>query len=142
MTDELSQADQGWTEGVRDPSRLAPSVLAYLGDAVCELFVRTMLISAGTCGRRALHQEAVSRVRAESQAKALQRIQPELTQEERDVVRRGRNARGNVPRGVSALEYRYSTAFEALLGYLYLKGRLDRVSEILSETLEEDRPCT
>jgi ribonuclease-3 family protein len=76
-----------------------------------------------------LHKATVSRVRAERQAELLTLLQPHLAPDEADIVRRGRNAKV-APRGRSHYDYRYATAFEALIGYLHLKGRHDRLAEL------------
>ena len=112
---------------------LSPLVLAYVGDAVFELAVRVRLVEAGLVRVGDLHREAVARVRASAQAACLDQLMDRLSEEERDVVRRGRNARsGGVPQGVSVADYRHSTALESLLGYLYLKGEETRLEEVLA----------
>src|SRR5690554_6289531 len=113
-------------EGVRvfiDPKlnaeQLSPLVLAYVGDAVYELFIRTKL-AAQPGKMHELHQTAVQYVQASSQARIIHALEPKLTTAEKEIVRRGRNAKGGVPRHGDVAEYRYSTGFEALIGYLYL----------------------
>ena len=115
---------------------LPPLALAYVGDAVWELHVRTNLVLQG--GRRPakLHQAAVASVRATAQADSLRQLTAILTDRERDVIRRGRNAKGSVPRHAKVTDYRASTGFEALLGYLYLMGDEARVQEIVRLLLE------
>ncbi|MHB0884670.1 MAG: Mini-ribonuclease 3 [Bacillota bacterium] len=116
-----------------DPSLLAPLVLAYVGDAVFELEVRAELVRAGVADPDVLHQRAVSQVRAVAQAGAWRGIRDRLTPEEAAIARRGRNAKtGRHPRGTTSEEYHDSTAFEALLGYLYLGGQADRLKEIMA----------
>jgi len=111
---------------------LSPPVLAYVGDAVFELFVRGRLVETGLAKVNDLHREAVARVRASSQAACLERLMDRLDEEERDLVRRGRNAHpGGVPAGASVAEYRQSTALETLLGWLYLQGKNGRLQEIM-----------
>lgn len=112
---------------------LSPRLLAYMGDAVYELHVRTQLMTADLPVER-LHTAKVSRVRASAQATALRGLLPGLTEDEADVVRRARNLKSNVPKNVSVADYRYSTAFEALLGMLYLQGASERLDEILRAT--------
>ncbi|HHY36511.1 MAG TPA: ribonuclease III [Firmicutes bacterium] len=122
--------------------QLPVETLAYIGDAVYELFVRTDLVSRGLCRGEDLHREAVRRVRASAQAQKLSELLARLTEEERELVRRGRNAKtGQVPRGARVIEYRHSTAFEVLLGYLFLKGKWDRLEEILTILADEGNPC-
>ena len=105
--------------------------LAYLGDTVYDLYVRRRLVVTG--GRmKDLHRAAVSQVRASAQSEALTRIESILTEEEQGVVRRARNAKQSVPKSATPGEYHRATAFEALLGFLYLLGRYERLEEILT----------
>lgn len=114
-----------------NPEQLSPLVLAYVGDAVYELFIRTKL-AAYPAKMQKLHRMAVKYVQASSQAEILHAWEPSLTEEEKDVVRRGRNAKSGVPRSAGVtMDYRYSTGLEALVGYLYLKGRHERLLELL-----------
>lgn len=111
--------------------------LAYIGDAVYECCVRTRLVLRGGGRMKALHREAVSRVRAEYQARALERLEPRLTELEADVCRRARNASpGSLPRHASPGDYHAATALEALLGYLYLSGQRARLSELVDAILD------
>ncbi len=111
---------------------ISPLTLAYIGDAVYELYVRLMLISAGEQKMKDLHRKAVSYVQAGAQASVLGSLDCLLTEEERAIVRRGRNAKsGHIPKNVEMLEYRLSTGLEALVGYLFLQGRQKRLQEIL-----------
>ena len=103
------------------------------GDAVYELFVRTLLIERGCGVPTSSIVRRWSLVRAEAQARFVQEILPDLTEDERELIRRGRNSKaGHVPKGVDPIAYRYSTGFEVLLGYLYLCGRQERLEEILA----------
>lgn len=132
-------AENGWSRiaGVEVGS-LPPLVLAYVGDAVYELCVRTALVAAGGGRPRELHRKAVGVVRAEAQADSLRRLAGFLTEEEENVVRRGRNAKsGMYPRHATMLEYRHSTGFETLLGFLFLRGEWDRLREIFARLAEE-----
>lgn len=111
---------------------LPPLTLAYLGDAIFELYVRRRLLELGRTRVRELHRGAVEYVRASAQAETLAAISSSLSDEERDIVRRGRNAKGHAgPKGADPAEYNAATAFEALLGYLYLAGREERLGEVL-----------
>ncbi|MEO0946644.1 MAG: ribonuclease III domain-containing protein [Cyanobacteria bacterium J06641_5] len=123
-----------WQLEVRDlpaVSQLSPSLLAYIGDAVYELYVRTQLL---TPPRRIsdYHAAVVERVRAESQAAYLQQLQARLTETERDIVRRGRNAASRAPRRLSPAIYQQATGLEALIGYLFLNDPA-RLSVLLAE---------
>ncbi len=122
------------TASLAEADDLPPLVLAYLGDAVYELFVRAGLVARGFTRVGPLHQEAIKLVRATCQARFLHEIEETLTQEEVRVMKRGRNAKsGHVPRSTEAVEYRWSTGFESLIGYLYLQHRFERLEEILAK---------
>ena len=103
--------------------------LAYLGDALYDLYVREHLVAHGGRVRR-LHREAIHLVCAHAQAEALGRVEPALTEAEAAVVRRARNADQHPPRNADAGEYHRATALEALFGWLYLTGRQQRISEL------------
>ncbi|MGG6241838.1 Mini-ribonuclease 3 [Nodosilinea sp. AN01ver1] len=109
---------------------LSPVALAYIGDAVYELFVRsTFLLPPKRI--QAFHQQVVNQVRAERQAQQVQQLMPLLTEAEQDLLRRGRNASSRGPRRVDSQIYQQSTGFEALVGYLYLTNP-SRLVELLS----------
>lgn len=113
---------------------LPPLVLAHLGDAVYELYIRNMLLANNRTTAHKMHLESVRYVKAQAQAEALRVIQPLLNEEEERIVRRGRNAKsGHQPKNASVIDYRRSSAFEALIGYLYLKGQDERLKEILEK---------
>jgi ribonuclease-3 family protein len=115
-----------------DTRALSPLVLAYVGDAVFELHVREKLVRQGLGNVNALHHEAVRVVKATAQAQALSRVIDLLSDDEKDIVRRGRNAKsGSVPKGTEVQVYRYSTGLEALIGHLHLSGRHERLAELL-----------
>lgn len=112
--------------------------LAYLGDALYDLYVREHLIAKG--GKvRALHREAISLVCAHAQSEALARIAGELTEAEADVVRRARNAKQSPPKNADPGEYHHATALEALVGWLYVTGQRERMNELLERALPEER---
>jgi ribonuclease-3 family protein len=112
--------------------------LAYLGDAIYDLHVRRRLLMQG--GRLSqLHLRAVSKVRAGAQSRALERGEKARTDDESEVVRRARNARQTPPHSASPAEYRRATALEALLGYLYLSERHERLEEIIDLALSDER---
>lgn len=115
-----------------DPvASLSPLVLAYVGDAVYELLVRTHLVRRGPARPEQLHREAVGFVQAAGQARLLPLLEKYLTDTEKDILRRGRNARpGHLPRSAVPEEYHSSTALESLFGYLYLQGNWDRLEEL------------
>ena len=112
--------------------------LAHMGDAVFEILVRTWLCAHGKATGKGLHQATIALVRAESQAEKAERILPLLTEEEAAVFRRGRNAQvRSVPPHASRAQYGEATALEALLGWLWLKGRKARINELFCTMMEE-----
>ncbi len=113
-----------------DVKQLHPLVLAYIGDAYFHLFVRGRLLSYEQAKVRALHEFSAQIVSAVWQAKAWHGIEDMLTEEEKSIFRRGRNAKSHAPRSASVSEYHMSTGFEALLGSLYLEEKEERLYEI------------
>lgn len=110
------------------------SFLAYVGDTVFELHTRTRAIGSGAGSIQEIHQATVSHVRAGAQASAMRALSDQLTAGEQDLVRRARNAhQGTVAKHASLADYRMSTSFECLLGYLYLSGDTERLEFIMSE---------
>ncbi|MGI6120074.1 MAG: Mini-ribonuclease 3 [Desulfosporosinus sp.] len=101
--------------------------LAYLGDAVYELWARTHMLELGHEKVKELHEQAVSYVCANTQARILRVLLPELNEVEKHVVLRGRNAKGGHPKNVDLVTYRLATAFECLVGYWHLNGQNDRM---------------
>ncbi len=118
----------------RDTLMISPLRLAYIGDAVHDLFVRTNLLLGGSARAGAMHREAARTVNAAAQAQALARVLPMLSETEQDVVRRGRNAHAHhgVPRRANAADYKQATGLEALLGFLYLTGQAERLAELMA----------
>ena len=121
-----------------DQLRATSSIgLAHMGDAVFEVLVRTWLCANGKATGKGLHQATIRLVCAESQAEKAQRILPELTEEELAVFRRGRNAQvHSVPGHASRAQYSEATALEALLGWLWLKGRKERIGQLFQMMME------
>lgn len=114
---------------------MSPLTWAYVGDAVYEVYVRTSLINKTNLKPHKLHIESIKYVKAGAQAKNLEKIYEKLTEEEQDIVRRGRNVQNHhLPKNSNVQEYMYSTAFEALIGYLYLTKQDKRLKEILDYT--------
>lgn len=112
------------------PEQMNPLVLAYVGDAYFSLYVRTRMIAYEKNKMQALHVIDAKIVSASMQAIACQMIEEELTDTEREVLRRGRNAKSQVPKSATVGEYRASTAFEAILGYWYIKGETERLEQM------------
>lgn len=122
-----------------DAKELSSVALAYVGDAVYELFIRNHLIQKGGVKPNKLHQQAVQFVSAPAQAKVVKAwlANGVLTKEEAAVVRRGRNAKTHsVPKNISTEAYKYATAFEALIGYHYINGDETRLQELLQLVIQ------
>ena len=112
--------------------------LAHLGDGVYELMVRSHLCLRGKATNAGLHKATVQYVAAPAQAKLAHAILPILTEEEQTVYRRGRNSHtAAIPKGASVGEYHAATALEALFGWLYLQGKIDRLNELFELMMEE-----
>lgn len=122
---------------IEDIKTLSPLILAHIGDAYFHLYVRTRLLNV-THNVTRLHDLSTQIVSAAAQAKTYRAIENSLTDDERDIFRRGRNAKSHAPRKVTVAEYHASTGFEALLGELFLRKnftRLDEICEIALTTL-------
>lgn len=115
-----------------NPREYSPLPLAYIGDSVYDLFIRTKVIEKGNRHVTDLHKESVKFVKAHSQAESVHAIEDKLTEDEIRVLKWGRNAKSTPPRNADVTDYRYATGFEALLGYLYLEGDEDRLKEVLN----------
>ncbi len=121
-----------------DVRSYSPLVLAYIGDAVYEIVIRSLLVGRGNAQANRLHKEASTLVNAGAQSASLERIKEELTEEEMQVFKRGRNANSaTMAKHASMSDYRRATGFEALMGYLYLTGRTERILELVKKGLEE-----
>ena len=115
----------------KEVNLMSPLTWAYVGDCVYELFIRTKLVNETKLKPHSLHIEAIKYVKAKSQAETLNKIYEQLTEKEKEIVRRGRNAENHhLPKNANVQDYMYSTAFEALIGYLYLTEQNDRLKEI------------
>ena len=113
--------------------------LAYMGDAVIELLAREKVVGDGTIHPSKLNDAAKKYVMAVNQSAAVERLLPLLTEEEQAVYRRGRNAKtGGVPKSAKPLEYHRATGMEALFGYLFLCGEINRLKELIETAYYED----
>lgn len=120
-----------------DIKMLSPLVWAYMGDAVYEQYVREHLIMQGVLKNGAYHRKAIKYVSAESQVKILKAIDELLTDEEKEIVKRGRNSNPHShAKNADIVDYKWATGFEALIGYLYLTGEHERLYEILCYCVE------
>lgn len=124
----------------REARMLGPIRLAYIGDSVHGLLVRTELLLTGAKAHD-VHVAAVARVNASAQAAAMARVEPLLTEDEADVVRARRNAHHAVPKRADPADYARATALEALLGYLYLTGQAERLQTLYDAMREEGAIC-
>ena len=112
--------------------QMSPLIWAYVGDSVYELYIRTYLTNTTKLKPHKLHVESIKYVKAKAQAEKLEEIMDKLTEKEAEIVKRGRNAENHhLPKNATVQEYMYSTAFEALIGYLYLTKQDERLKEIL-----------
>ncbi|WP_058486083.1 Mini-ribonuclease 3 [Defluviitalea phaphyphila] len=120
-----------------NPREYSPLVLAYIGDAVFEMFIRTKIVSKGNAPVNKLHKQAKEYVKASSQAAMYNNIKSYLTEEEIAVFKRGRNAKSStIPKNADLLDYKYATGLEALCGYLYLDGKIDRLQYLINLGIE------
>lgn len=121
-----------------DPRTYSPLVLAYIGDAVYELVIRTKVVNHGSIQVNKLSKRTMSLVKAQAQAQMIRLLQEELTDEEMAVFKRGRNAKSvTASKNASVIDYRTATGLEALIGYLYLDGRYVRMVELIRKGLEK-----
>lgn len=120
-----------------DIRTISPLTLAYIGDCVYDLVIRTIVVGKGNASVNSLHKKTTSYVKASSQREAYKRIEELLTEEEIDVFKRGRNAKSYTSaKNASKADYHYATGFEALIGYLYLTGDTDRMMTLIKAGLE------
>ena len=125
---------------VIDINQMSPLVWAYIGDSVYEQYIRDYLVTNTKYKPHRLHIEAIKYAKAQSQAQALKKIEVNLTEKEKEIVRRGRNTENHhVAKNASVQDYMYSTAFEALIGYLYLTNQEKRIKELV-EMIIPTRP--
>jgi len=123
----------------RNVREYPPLVLAYIGDAIYEVYVRTLLVCTKNVPVHQLHKESIKYVKAKAQSDIIHRISGFLTEEEKEIVRRGRNAKsGTIPKNADVIEYKYATGFEALCGYLYLKKDYERLDKIFKMAIDEN----
>lgn len=117
---------------------LSPLQLAYIGDAVYELLVRTYLLKKKIPVNK-LHRTTISYVKAKAQAEIVHSLDEKLNDKEKSMVRKGRNAKSNtVPKNADLIDYKYATGLETLFGYLYLIGEDARIDELFEEIITMD----
>lgn len=116
----------------------SPLTLAYIGDGVFDLVVRSVVVGRGNTSANRLHQRTSGIVKAQTQARMIEALKGELTEEEADVYRRGRNAKSaTMAKHATMTDYRRATGFEALMGYLYLTDRMERIVELTKRAVDE-----
>jgi len=141
---ELNRKMQGFismlniNSGDFRPNEYSPLVLAYIGDAVYELFIRSLIVREGNMQVDKIHKKAVKFVKAKAQSSMIAIIEEDLTAEELSLYKRGRNCKSSgIPKNADMAEYRRATGFEALIGYLYLNGEYDRLLCLLHKCIDK-----
>lgn len=120
-----------------DPGTYSPLTLAYIGDSIYDLVIKSLVVNEGNKQVQKLHKATSTLVQASAQSKMMRRMQEHLTEEEHAVFKRGRNAKSVSPaKNQSITDYRRATGFEALLGYLYLKKEWKRMLELVKIGLD------
>ena len=124
--------------GWMDPAMYSPLALAYIGDGVYEIMIRAKVLSRGNMQVNKMHKKSTSLVKAQTQAHMIRLLEPELTDEELAVFKRGRNAKSvTAAKNATIIDYRMATGLEALVGYRYLSERFERLAELISYGLEK-----
>lgn len=125
-------------ENISEVNTMSPLTWAYIGDSIYELYIRQYLVNTTKLKPHKLHMEAIKYVRAGAQANILEEIEESLTNQEQEIVKRGRNAENHhLPKNATIQEYMYSTGLEALIGYLYLSKQDKRLKEILELCIDK-----
>lgn len=122
----------------KDLRTYSPLTLAYIGDGIYDLVIRTMLVKRGNCQPNKLHGRASMLVKASAQAEMIEKLMPYLTEQEIQIYKRGRNAKScTMAKNATMLDYRKATGFEALIGYLYLSENTKRMIELIKAGLDK-----
>lgn len=122
----------------QDISTYSPLTLAYIGDGIYEIVIRSLVVGHGNGQVNKLHKKSSSLVKAETQSKIIKLLMDELTEEEVHVFKRGRNAHSfTSAKNASSADYHMATGFEAVMGYLYMEGRMQRIFELVERGLEK-----
>lgn len=134
----LSQIKEQFACEPVDVRTYSPLTLAFIGDCVFDLIIRTVIVERGNRAANGLHKTKSAIVKAQTQAQMVELLLPELNSEEESVYRRGRNAKSyTTAKNASVGDYRKATGFEALIGYLYLQDNMDRVLYLVKKGLQE-----
>lgn len=137
MEESIAYLKECFGLGEIDIRTYSPLVLAYIGDGVYELMIRTILVDQGNRSANALHKSASNHVKAATQAAMIDSILDELTEEETNIFKRGRNAKTvSMAKHASMHDYRHATGFEALMGYLYLTDQMKRMIDLIKLGME------
>lgn len=130
-----------FTQGeTQNPGTLSPLALAFVGDAVFTLLVKTRLVQKTTAPVGKMHRASAQQVSAAAQAEAFRLLEPLLSEQEIAIFRRGRNAHtGSLPKNMSSAQYHYATGLEALFGWLYLSGNMTRILELFHKIQSEGK---
>lgn len=120
-----------------DEKQVSALGLAYIGDAVYEIYVRSYVLEHGNTAVNKLHKASTGYVSAKAQSRIIHALEDNLTEEETSVYKRGRNAHSNTSaKNADIVDYRHATGFEAVIGYLFIAGRYERINELVSLALE------
>lgn len=132
MENNITEAVLGASrENGGTPQKYSALTLAYLGDAVYEIYVRSHLTEDGNHKVNDLHKMATKYVCARAQAEFYHRIEDILTDDEKSAFKRGRNAKSHPPKNADMIDYKIATGIETMLGHLYIEGKCDRISELM-----------
>lgn len=137
MEESIKYLKEQFGLGDVDIRTYSPLVLAYIGDGIYELVIRTILVERGNCPANTLHKRASRLVKASAQAEMILAVQKDLTEEEMLVYKRGRNAKTvSMAKHATMHDYRHATGFEALMGYLYLTDQMPRMIDLIKMGME------
>lgn len=132
MEESISYLMQQFGLEEQDIRTYSPLTLAYIGDGIYELYIRTILVKQGNCQANKLHRRASRLVKAPAQSAMMETLEPLFTPEEEAVYKRGRNAKSyTTAKNATVGEYRRATGFEAVMGYLYLTGQYTRMIDLI-----------
>ena len=138
--DFFGQIEEHFGKSRRSPEQYSALGLAYIGDAVYDIIIRTIIVDLGNKKVSKFHRMTSSIVKAESQAKLMKTIMEDLTEEEETIFRHGRNAKSPTSaKNASIVDYRVATGFEALVGYLYLQHKTERALELIEKGLKKTK---
>lgn len=138
MSDLFKYLEQNLNLTEFKPKTYSPLTLAYIGDSIYDLIIRTLIMNNGSKAVGKMHKEASTYVNANTQGRMYHAVTPFLSEEEMAVMKRGRNANsGRAPKNSDLTTYKHATGFEALLGYLYISDRLDRIVELIKIGIED-----